>query len=66
MLPDRSILIAQKLLENAKIAKKSNATFLVIFKHCDTFYPQIHFNLVFEIINYVICVKNDILKMQFL
>ena len=31
MLPDRSILLEQKLLENAKY---SNATLLVIFKHC--------------------------------
>ena len=33
VLPDRSVLIVQKLVENAKI-KKSNATFWVIFKLC--------------------------------
>ena len=33
VLPDRSILRGQKLVENAKI-KKSNATFWVIFKQC--------------------------------
>ena len=32
MLPDRSILIGQKLVENVKI---ENETFLVIFKHCE-------------------------------
>ena len=31
VLPDRSVLIGQKLVENAK---KSNATFWVIFKQC--------------------------------
>ena len=31
-LPDRSICIGQKLIENAKI-ENSNATFWVIFKH---------------------------------
>ena len=31
VLPDRSVLIVQKLVENAKI-KQSNATYLVIFK----------------------------------
>ena len=30
-----SVLIGQKLVENAKIEKKSNATFWVIFKHCE-------------------------------
>ena len=34
VLPDRSVSIGQKLVENAKIEKKSNATFWVIFKHC--------------------------------
>ena len=34
MIPDRSILIGQKLMENAKIKKKSNATFRLIFRHC--------------------------------
>ena len=34
VLPDRSVLIGQKLVENAKIEKNSNATFWVIFKHC--------------------------------
>ena len=34
VLPDRSVLIGQKLVKNAKIKKKSNATFWVIFKHC--------------------------------
>ena len=34
MLPDRSILIGQILVENAKL-KNSNETFLVIFKHCE-------------------------------
>ena len=33
VLPDRSILIGQEWVENAK---KSNATFWVIFKHCAT------------------------------
>ena len=32
-LPDRSVLIGQKLVENAKI-KKSTAAFWVIFKQC--------------------------------
>ena len=32
VLPDRSLFLGQKLLENAKIEK--NATFCVIFKHC--------------------------------
>ena len=32
MLPDRSILIGQKLVENAKIGKY-NETFWVIFEH---------------------------------
>ena len=49
VLPDRSLLIGQKLVENAKITKhkfnilsdfqtlckKSNETFLLIFKHCE-------------------------------
>ena len=34
-LPDRSILIGQKLVENAQI-KKFNATFWAIFKQCAT------------------------------
>jgi len=34
VLPDRSVLIGQKLVENAKIEKKSNETFWVIFKQC--------------------------------
>ena len=33
VLPD-TVLIGRKWVENAKIKKKSNATFLVIFKHC--------------------------------
>ena len=33
VLPDRSILIGQKMMEYAKIEKKSNATFWVILKH---------------------------------
>ena len=33
MFPDKSVLIGQKLVENAKI--QSNATFCVIFKQCD-------------------------------
>ena len=33
VLPDRSVLIEQKLVENAKI-EKSNETFWVIFKQC--------------------------------
>ena len=33
MLLDRSVLIGQKIVENAKI-KNSNVTFFVIFKHC--------------------------------
>ena len=37
MLPDRSVLIGQKLVENAKIKKNSNATFEVIFKQCGVF-----------------------------
>ena len=35
VLPDRSVLIGQKLVENANI-KKSNATFWVIFKQCES------------------------------
>ena len=34
VLPDRSVLIGQKLVENAKI-KNSNATFWVILKQCE-------------------------------
>ena len=34
VLPDRSLLIGQKLLENAKKCQNSNATFWVIFKQC--------------------------------
>ena len=34
MLPDKSLLIAQKLVENANFEKLKNATFWVIFKHC--------------------------------
>ena len=34
VLPDRSVLIGQKLVENAQIKKNSNATFWGIFKHC--------------------------------
>ena len=36
MLPDKSSLIVQKLVKNAKKKKieNSNATFQVIFKHC--------------------------------
>ena len=34
VLPDGSILIRQKLVENAKIEQFFNATFWVIFKHC--------------------------------
>ena len=34
VLPDRSALIGQKLVENAKI-ENSNATYWMIFKHCD-------------------------------
>ena len=38
VLPDRSILIGQKLIENAKKKKKkSNATFWVIFQKCAGF-----------------------------
>ena len=33
VLPDRSALIGQKLVENAKI-ENSNATYWMIFKHC--------------------------------
>jgi len=33
VLPDRSVLIGQKLVENAKKLKNSNATFWVIFKN---------------------------------
>ena len=33
VLPDRSILIGQKLVKNAKF-KNSKATFWVVFKHC--------------------------------
>ena len=36
VLPDRSVLIGQKLVENAKIRKKSNETFWLIFKQCGT------------------------------
>ena len=53
VLPDRSVLIGQKLVENAKIKKincdilsnfqtmewNGNETFLMIFKHCDLVYP---------------------------
>ena len=34
VLPDRSVLVRQKLVENAKI-QNSNATFWVIFKQCE-------------------------------
>ena len=34
VLPDKSVLIEQKLVENAKIKKNFNATFWVIFKQC--------------------------------
>ena len=34
VLPDRQFLIGQKLVENAKSSKNSNATFWVIFKQC--------------------------------
>ena len=33
MLPDRSLVIGQKSVENAKI--KKNATFRAVFKHCE-------------------------------
>jgi len=33
VLPDRSVLIGQKLVEMPKL-KNSNATFWMIFKHC--------------------------------
>ena len=33
VFPDKSVIIGQKLVENAKI--QSNATFCVIFKQCD-------------------------------
>ena len=36
VLPDRSIVIRQKLVENAKM-ENSNETFWIIFKHCVTF-----------------------------
>ena len=35
VLPDRSVLIGQKLVENAKLSKNSNETFWVIFKQCE-------------------------------
>ena len=38
VLPDRSLIIGQKIVENAKIQKNSNATFWVIFKHCVALY----------------------------
>ena len=34
VLPDRSISIGQKLVQNGKL-KNSNEIFLVIFKHCE-------------------------------
>ena len=34
VLPDRSIIIEQKFVENAEIQNLKNATFRVIFKHC--------------------------------
>ena len=34
-LPGRSVLIGQKLVENAKIKKKLNATVWVLFKQCE-------------------------------
>ena len=37
VLPDRSLLIGQKLLENAKMKKKINASVFVVFKQ---FWPN--------------------------
>ena len=34
VLPDRSVLIGQQLVENAKSEKNPNATFWVISKQC--------------------------------
>ena len=34
VLPDMLVLIGQNLVENAKLKKKSNATFWMIFKQC--------------------------------
>ena len=45
VLPDRSVLIGQKLVENAKM-QNSNATFWVIFKQCEK--GLIFFLLIFE------------------
>jgi len=39
VLPDRSILIGQKLAKNAKI-KNFNETFWVIFKQCDPVFTR--------------------------
>ena len=36
MLPGRSNLLGQKLVENAKKLQHLNETFKVIFKHCAT------------------------------
>ena len=44
VLPDRSILIGQKLVENAK---NSNATFWVIFKQCDLVHVQYYISYIF-------------------
>ena len=35
VLPDRSLLIGQKMVENAKMSKIENATFWVVFKQCE-------------------------------
>ena len=41
VLPDRSLLIRQKLVENTK-SQNSNATFRVIFKQCAVVLIDIH------------------------
>ena len=49
VLPDRSVLKGQKLLENAKI-QKSNATFWVIFKQC-VWYTLDYFQTIMSVHN---------------
>ena len=40
VLPDRYILIGQTLVKNAKIEISTNATFWMIFKHCEVTKPK--------------------------
>ena len=60
MLPDRSVIKGQKLVENAKIKKKSNATFCVIFKQC----AHVQLFPVFENVSLYILILHFILNNQ--